>query len=362
MSEPSADAGDAEAVPAQEKDLDQQLQRQGQAVGSGGSPPEGAAEEVEVTTQEAEWGEVPTEQTEEAADVPAPSGDAVPGTSGTGTDGGSTGSGVADDGSINEELARLESDAATARAEKVQADAALADLENRLATLRSVQQDADAATTAYAAGYERLSREDEAYEEYLEFQDESLRERLGEDGVAEVEALVTAWSDRADDLDTAVTTAARTLADAESERDRLKGEVKECSDDLAGWKKLTATVTAQHTDLKTRREEITKARQAGEYALAFWLLGQARTRRESFDDGPRLIDPDDLEEELLDAVDELAKAQKELAAAELAATLAKADLAAATKARDKHRAESEAQLRESLRTAGTHATTGEPNA
>ena len=76
MSEPSANAGDAEAVPAQEKDLDQQLQPQGQAVGSGGSPPEAAAEEVEVTT----------EQTEEAAEVPAPSGDAVPGTSGTVTD------------------------------------------------------------------------------------------------------------------------------------------------------------------------------------------------------------------------------------------------------------------------------------
>ena len=40
MSEPSADAGDAEPVPAQEKDLDQQLQPQGQAVGeAGGSPP-----------------------------------------------------------------------------------------------------------------------------------------------------------------------------------------------------------------------------------------------------------------------------------------------------------------------------------
>jgi chromosome segregation ATPase len=345
VSEPSADADDVEPVPAQEQDLDQQLQPQGQAVGeAGGSPP----------TEDA----VPTEQPEEA--VEAPTGDA--GSGATGTDSGSTGSDSSDDDSIAEELARLEADAETARAEKAEADAALADLENRLATLRAVQKDAATATSAYTAAYERLGREDQAFEEYHQFQEEGLRRQLGEDGVAEVEELVQARKDRADELDQAADDAATTLRDAEAERDRLKDEVKELADALAGWKKLTATVTAQHAELTTRREEITKARQAGEYALAYWLLGRARARRESFDDGPRLIDPDDLEDELLGAVEALADAQKDLADAERAATTAKADLAAATKARDKHRAESEAQLRESLRTAGTHATTGESNA
>lgn len=349
MSEPSADADDVEPVPAQAQDLDQQLQPQGQAVGeAGGSPP----------TEE----EVPVERTEEAVEAPTgASGGGAHQTDDDSTGSGSTSSGPSGD-TIAEELARLESDAATARAEKAEADAALADLENRLATLRVVQKDAETATAAYTAAYERLGREDQAYEEYLQCQEEALRRQLGEDGVRVVEALVSARSDRADELDETATDAATTLRSAEAERDRLKDEVKERADAMAGWKKLTAAVTAQHTELTTRREEITKARQAGEYALAYWLLGRARERRESFTSGPRLIDPGDLVDELLGAVEALADAQKDLADAERAATAAKADLAAATKARDKHRADSEAQLRESLRTAATHATTGESNA
>ncbi|WP_341358352.1 hypothetical protein V5H98_11190 [Georgenia sp. M64] len=356
MSEPSADAGDAEAVPAQQKDLDNQLQPQGQAVGeAGGSPP---------TEEEA----LPTEQTEEV--VEAPVGDTASGAPSTGDDstgggstgGGSTDSGSSDDDTIAEKLAQLETEATAARTKKNQADVALADLENRLTTLRAVQKDAETAATAYTAAYDALAREDTAYGEYLQSQEEGLRRQLGEDGVAGVEAVVKARSDRTKKLDRKARKAARTLASAESRRDRLKDRVKKRSDALAGWKKLTATVTAQHTELKTRREEIAKARQAGEYALAYWLLGSAAARRKSFGEGPRLIPPKDLEHKLLDAVTALADAQRALADAETAATTAKADLAAATKARDKHRAESEAQLRESLRTAGTHATTGESNA
>lgn len=322
MSEPSADADDVEPVPAQEKDLDLQLQPQGQAVG-------------------------------EADGAPPPDDDS--------TGSSPTSSGSSDD-TIAEELARLESDAATARAEKAEADAALADLENRLATLRVVEKDAGTTTTTYTTAHERLDREAQAYQEYLQFQEEGLRHLLGEDGVSEVEALVRARSDRTEELDAATADAAATLHDAEAALDRLKVEVKERADALTGWKKLTATVTAQHADLTGLREEITKARQAGEYALAYWLLGRARARRESLTSGPRLVEPGDLEDELLDAVEALADTQKELADAERAATAAKADLTAATKARDKHRAESEAQLRENLRTAGSHATTGESNA
>ncbi|WP_454778196.1 hypothetical protein [Georgenia muralis] len=345
MSEPSADAGDAEAVPAQQKDLDQQLQPQGQAVGeAGGSPP---------TEEEAP----PTEQTEEVVEAATDTDSGAPG-----TDDDSTGSDSTDDDTIAEKLAQLETDATAARTKKDQADVALADLENRLTTLRAVQKDAETAATAYTAAYDALAREDTAYGEYLQSQEQGLRRQLGEAGVAEVEALDTARKDRANQLETELKTAAEKLTSAESTREEQRLAVKEKGDALAGWKKLTATVTAQHTELKTRREEIAKARQAGEYALAYWLLDQARARRESFDDGPRLIDPDDLQHKLLDAVTALADAQKALADAETAATTAKADLAAATKARDKHRAESEAQLRESLRTAGTHATTGESNA
>lgn len=250
---------------------------------------------------------------------------------------------------IAQEIQRLESETDCAREQKVKAESKFLDRQNRLTALQAVQRDIDTTLTAYRAAYGRLAREAKAIEEFLKCEKESLRKRLGEDGVEQVRQLSDARAAMGETLKKQALDAEASLQQAEADRDDRKKDVKKRGEELSEWKKLTATITARQTELRTMRDEVTSATQAGQDGVAYWLLGCAEDKYDSFAQDPRLIKPDEVPQALLRAVQNLADAEKSYAEAERAVAIAKDDRVAAVKEWDRHEKESEAELRDALR-------------
>jgi hypothetical protein len=96
---------------------------------------------------------------------------------------------------------------------------------------------------------------------------------------------------------------------------------------------------------------VARARQAGHYALAYWLL-ELRDYGSVLNGKPRLIDPAELPSALLAAVNKLADAESRLAAAAGAVSRIKAELATAEKELADRLAKGEATLRDELKDMG----------
>ncbi|MGY1701264.1 hypothetical protein [Geodermatophilus sp. SYSU D00766] len=369
MSDPSAAPGDVPPPTAQEKDIDQQVQPQGQAVGQH-APDAGDATGVE-TSAGAESAAAGSGSGAAAAAAAGPAAGSSTAGAGAGTGTYSTGSPPVPDADpftrAKDEL-RAKRESAQKRVEgadkeKQESDIELSDADNRFSAIEAAEKDVEANVTAYKSAYAGLEAEDDAYTEYLEREEDSLTQSLGTPRVARVNELVTASKETGKKLESDAETLREELAAAERDLAKLKADsdVKKRSDVLSGWKRLTATLVSQHAELKKLRDEVTKERQAGHYGLALYLLGCAKDKREEFaDTGPHLTQPANVPNELLKAINALADAENALARAEAKVTALKKKLETATKKRDQHRAKAETTLREELLKVGSGdaATTG----
>lgn len=249
--------------------------------------------------------------------------------------------------SIQEELGKLRDETTQAIKDKVTAEGIFADRENRLKVLEGVEREFPAVKKAYDDAYAQLRRDERDLVDYLECERKSLVTLLKCEGVQRVRQQVTDYLANKNKLEKAVESA----KEAANEPPDPNAEVTKYTLDLAAWKKIAGTITAQHTEIRKLREDITKARQAGHYGLALFLLWKARWRRNEFSKGcgPKLVDPSTLHQELHGAGERLAAAQQRLAKAQRDAAANQEALAAAIKSLEEHHKTAEATLHEALK-------------
>lgn len=295
----------------------------------------------EPTAPAGDAGESPPDQQAVEQTPPPAAGNAAGGQAGGDEEGA-----VGKDDSIEKEIERLKKEAQEARDAKDTADITFADKDNRLSTLRTVQRDLDANQQSYAKAYDQLKRDEQVYRDYLNSEKESLEQLLK--GLAdEVRNKDAALKSDRQALEQQVTEKTKALQEAEAKRDASQADVKDKTERVSQYKKLAATITSRLATLKSRRDEITKADQAGQYAVAYWLL-VCRDYSNVLGGEPNLIKPDELPQRLITALDALATAESQLKKDERAVSKCRDDLAAAKTARDDHVANAEKNLRAQL--------------
>jgi len=241
----------------------------------------------------------------------------------------------------------LEKEAGEARVTKDTSDLTFADKENRLTALRTARRDLDANQKSYREAYEKLKREEDTYAQYRDSEEDSLKKLL-KDKAAEVQRKGEALRQRRDDLEAAVPAAEEELRKAEQEPPKSQAAVKKATDIVNQYKKLAAAVTARHGRLKALRDDITKSEQAGQYAVAYWLLHFAYANELDGNDVAKPIEPDTLPQELLDALQALATVESTYARDQQNVANRRRELADAKKNRDDHVANAEKELRAEL--------------
>jgi hypothetical protein len=306
---------------------------------SGNIPRPPAASSPEENGQSDDNGEPPDQHPEEAPDDADRKSEA-------------TGSRAADEcalptTTIQEELGKLREATSQAIKDKVTAEGAFADRENRLKVLEGVEREFPAVKKAYDDAYAQLRRDERDLVDYLECERKSLVALLKYPGVCQVRQRVMEYLATRRKLEHAVECA----KEAAQEPPDPNAEVTRYTADLAAWKKIAGTIASQHAEIRKLRDDITKARQAGHYGLALFLLWKARWRRNEFARGcgPRLVDPSTLHQELHGAGERLAAAQHRLAVAQREASANRDALAAAIKNLDEHQRTAEATLQEALK-------------
>ncbi|WP_222271518.1 hypothetical protein [Modestobacter marinus] len=236
-----------------------------------------------------------------------------------------------------------------AKEAKVKAEGVSAALDGQLAALLSLKKDSDKAKQAYEAAHEQLTIDQQAFEDYDESAKEELEKQLKDKGIKAVNDLVAAKKKADTDRANAVATARKNLQDAKDAAEAAEQDRKAKADDLAQYKQLATTIGAKHAKLKALRDETTKARQASQPGLAYWLL----TRKTGFeaqleDVGGWLIEPSELPDRLLDAINKLAAAEATKAAADGTVAKRQAELAEAERQNADQTANAEKKLRDDL--------------
>jgi hypothetical protein len=249
--------------------------------------------------------------------------------------------------SIQDEIRTLREAMSKAIKDKVDAEGTLADRENRLKVLEGVERDFPSAKKAYDDLYPQLRRDERDLLDYIKCEKKSLAALLGPTGVDRVRSRVEDFLNNRRKLEEAVESAKQ----AAKEPSDPNTEVTKYGLDLAAWKKIAGTLASQHAEIRKLREETIKARQAGQYGLALWLLWKAELRRREFalGCGPKLVEPATLHHELHGAGERLAAAQQRLAEEQREAAANKAALAAAINNLDVFLGTAEATLQETLK-------------
>jgi hypothetical protein len=250
---------------------------------------------------------------------------------------------------LEQAIARLQVESQKAQEAKEAADSRVADADGRLTALRNLQRDSEKARLAYESAREQLEIDQQGYRDFYESEEESLAKLLGPEAVAEVKKKSDDRQAAYDAAKAAVEAKKADLAAAEERRDAAAAVRKEKADQVSQYKALATTIGGRHAQLKAMRDEVTKARQAGQYALAYWLL-ELRDFRSVLDKGARdLIDPEELPAKLLAAVNELGDAERDYAASESAVGKRRIELAAAEKELADQKAQGETRLRDQLK-------------
>jgi hypothetical protein len=249
--------------------------------------------------------------------------------------------------SIQDEIRTLREAMSKAIKDKVDAEGTLADRENRLKVLEGVERDFPSAKKTYDDLYPQLRRDERDLLDYIKCEKKSLAALLGPTGVDKVRSLVDDFLTNRRKLEEAVESAKQ----AAKEPSDPNTEVTKYGLDLAAWKKIAGTLASQHAEIRKLREETIKARQAGQYGLALWLLWKAELRRREFTlgCGPKLVEPATLHHELHGAGERLAAAQQRLAEEQRKAAANKAALTAAINNLDVFLGTAEATLQETLK-------------
>jgi hypothetical protein len=230
---------------------------------------------------------------------------------------------------LEQTVERLTREAGTARAAKEEAESAFTQVDRRLTAVLNLQRDIAKATDTYTAAYEQLKRDQQSYGDFLKSEIETLEERLG-DVKKDADQKVKDLNDAIGALHATADTKRTALATATTARDTAKSAVKDQTDVVARYRQLSATIAARHAQLKTMRDEAIKARQAGQYAVAYWLL-KYRTYESTLTGEPAIVKPDEFPAELLGQVTTLTDRENTLAAAEADVVRCGQELAAAEK-------------------------------
>jgi hypothetical protein len=249
--------------------------------------------------------------------------------------------------SIQEEIRALREAMRTAISGKLKAEGALAGQQNRLVVLEQVERDFPVTKKAYEDAYPQLRRDENDLVDYIKGEKKSVAAHLGREGVRKVRLLVVEFLTHGRDL---VDKVEKAKEEANISPDS-NAEVAKYASDLDAWKKITATLTAQQREIRGHREDVIKARQAGHYGLALWLLWKAELRREEFLSGcgPYLVLPKHLQQKLYRAGKRLADAQYDAAEVKRVTAENEAALAAAIADLDKHQKSAGPTLQEELK-------------
>jgi chromosome segregation ATPase len=254
---------------------------------------------------------------------------------------------VSNDTTIQEELEDLRKARERARRDRESAEGVYVNTEARLAVLDGVERDYPTTKKTYDDAYPQLRRDHDNLTDYLDCEESNLKTRLGA-AAAQVDRLVEDRDKKSRQLERAFVKATKDVQQTSAPLEAFNEAIKKRTAELNAWKNLTATVTAQHTELKKFRDDINKARDGGDYALAYGLLVMAKSKRQKHKGGPHLVEPSEVHQEFHVAGEKLVKAQRELASAQRDLEVRKAVLAAVTKDLDEHRKTSEARLRVEL--------------
>lgn len=250
---------------------------------------------------------------------------------------------------VDEAITELEGKVAEAREKKEAADRTLADADGRLTALRTLKPDSEKAAAAYEKVHDQLTIDQQSFRDYYESELDSLEKLLGPEAVAEVKKRADARKSDYDAAVAAVEAAKAALAAAEGQRAASDAARRAKADRVGRYKQLATTIGARQATLKSMQSEVAKARQAGQYALAFWLL-ECRDFKAVLDEGSaQLVEPDELPGRLLAAVNESADAERDHAANESAVTKRRSELAEAEKRLADQKSQGEARLREQLK-------------
>ena len=250
---------------------------------------------------------------------------------------------------VDKELKRQDEETERAREVAEGAGSTYKDQKGRSEALSNLKKDIDQAVLVYASVRDQLKIDQQAYLDYQESEKESLEKLLGPEAAAEVKKKSEDKRLADDKAVVGVESKRKELAAAEKERDDSDKSRKGKATEVAEWKQLAATIGARHAKLKSMRDEITKAHQAGHYALAYWLLELRDYDKELKVGAAALIMPDEMPAVLLAAVKSLADAEKDYAAKESTVGKRRNELAEAEKQLADRKAQGEARLRDELK-------------
>ncbi|OLT00499.1 hypothetical protein BJF90_34880 [Pseudonocardia sp. CNS-004] len=249
---------------------------------------------------------------------------------------------------MEEAIEEARNQATAAKTAKEAADSTFVEADGRLTALRNLQREHDKAKEAYTAAYDRLQIAQKDFRDYSEDEKKNLAELLGKEGVDAVRVQVTAKTGK-DNATTAAVTKAKggiTAAQTASATSETKRKQKAAAVDE--YKQLAAAIGAGHTKLRGLREEVVKARQAGKYALAYWLLVNRGFSEVLKAAQNQLIKPDELPDRLLTAVKELAAAEAAKVTADTLVVTRRNELAEAEREAAEQKTNGENDLRAEL--------------
>lgn len=249
---------------------------------------------------------------------------------------------------LEEAVARLTRESQQARDDKEAADSRYADVDGRLAAVLNLQRDIEKAGQAYGAVYPQLLADEKAYAEFHDSETENLKRLLGPATLADLENQVATSAASLAQAQADVDAKSTALQAAVQDRDQADQVRKEKDAAAKELKNLGGTVAARHAKVKTFRDEITKARQAEFYALAYWLL-EKRDYTVTLNGSPALVAPEALPDTLLQAVNGLADAERDFAQKAATAVKRQDDLAVAEKRLADEKSQGEARLRDDLK-------------
>jgi hypothetical protein len=213
---------------------------------------------------------------------------------------------------LEQQLERLRGERTAAKEAQTAASVKVTDLQGRIAALTTLQNDIDKATANYVAAHPALVEGEQSRRVYYDYETKCLTEIVGA-ARATIEQVVTDAETELDDATAAVEDAKATLADLElqlAEADEARQLASTAANEL---KNLAATVKARLAKLDTIKTKVNAAQKDAHYALAYWLLvmGEFSSILER---EPKLMDPAELPDALLDAVNALSDAEAACAA------------------------------------------------
>lgn len=201
-------------------------------------------------------------------------------------------------GTLEEQLEGLRNHLKAAQQKLTEAGFDIAQDKWQIDALAKLIADLEQTVTDYRPEYPGLKAAETAYRDYSENEVKCLKEILGDANSQAVEKIAkeirAAVVTLSDDIAAHETALAGKKKDRETKlknRDRLKAEFESLM-------KPVASIKDRLKELETFKGEIRKAHDDGEYAIAYWLLIDAKKFAGRLNGKPKLFPPDQLRDAL----------------------------------------------------------------